>query len=174
MEVGMDPVLATDDRDNSSTMNRPNSALSDLVPTPDNISVLKEKISNLSKHPEFASRHRDRLNACNLAFFAYDASLFNGPKEKDAFHPSFTAFRQAVHDPHDRALIELRIRRALFDHVCLCLHSTQRNANVASRLHCLTSSQGVRLLLQLFQGRQSLGPPHRRSSSGHMCTSLAR
>lgn len=100
-------------------MSRPNVALADFMPTPDNIGIVRDKFRNLSEHPDFVAQYRDRLDACNLVFFAYDASLFSGPKDRDTFHSSFNTFRRAVLDPQERALIELRIRRAVFDNVGL-------------------------------------------------------
>lgn len=88
-----------------------------FIPTPKNLEFLRSKLNDVQGSPEFKDSHRERLDACELAFFAHDASLHNGPKEANTLHASCTEFRASVQDPLERAWIELRIRRALFDHV---------------------------------------------------------
>ncbi|KAJ3549388.1 hypothetical protein NMY22_g900 [Coprinellus aureogranulatus] len=88
-----------------------------LVPTPYNIELIRSKLDNLSRHPEFQDKHQHRLRACELAFFAYDTSLYKGPKAWDALHAACSEFREAIPDLQERSVIELRVRRAIFDHI---------------------------------------------------------
>ena len=88
-----------------------------LVPTPEHVEFLHCRMKNLERHPEFHSRYKERLESCELGFFAYNASLYNGPKERDEFHESFLEFRCGVRSSKERSLMELRLRRAVFDHV---------------------------------------------------------
>lgn len=112
-----------------------------LIPTQKNLELLRAKFSNLSKYLQFRQQHSDRLNACELAFFVYNASLSDGPKERDALHPSSIEFKRATQNTRERCLIELKIRRAIFDHV--------RVKHVYASITLLTISMQAALLDQL-------------------------
>lgn len=77
--------------------------------------TLRETLNSLKDDPEFQVKYVDRLNAADVGFFAFNASLDDSAE--DDFHPSFLAFRERTKDAGLRARVVMQLRRALFDHV---------------------------------------------------------
>ncbi|RXW12533.1 hypothetical protein EST38_g13321 [Candolleomyces aberdarensis] len=80
-----------------------------------NLLLLRSVLNNIQHHPHFYETHQDRLATCDLAFFSHGASLDDGPREHDAFHQALTNFRQGTNDGGLRNVIQLRMKRAIFD-----------------------------------------------------------
>ncbi|RXW15801.1 hypothetical protein EST38_g10046 [Candolleomyces aberdarensis] len=83
------------------------------------ILYLRGILNSIERYPGFYTANEEKLAASDLAFFAHNASLDNGPSNSEAFHRRYFEARRTKQDENHRAIIELRARRAVFDQAAL-------------------------------------------------------
>ncbi|KAJ2920123.1 hypothetical protein MD484_g280, partial [Candolleomyces efflorescens] len=80
-----------------------------------NLLHLRGILNDIQRHPCFYDTHKERLAAADLAFFSHGASLDDGPRSNDTFHQALSNYRQGTNDGATRAVLQLRMKRAIFD-----------------------------------------------------------
>ncbi|KAF6745498.1 hypothetical protein DFP72DRAFT_1077463 [Ephemerocybe angulata] len=79
------------------------------------IMKLRAILNDIRQHADFASHHRERLVAADIAFLAHGASARDGHIGDDKFHTSFEEFRQGTSDKGIQELLKLKMRRLVLD-----------------------------------------------------------